>query len=309
VSAGRIYAWGEMSKKGTAHTCFYEGETYVSVAGLKKALGLSRSKVMRLEAQGRIPRPGAIPRGARGARWYSEEDLQQIAEVLASERVLRSERDRVRPFSEYARPGRRRARAQVDVDAEEEPDFDADGEDVGERAGVPLGGVQVRRRPWRDIEQSPAALGEPTRAEPRKPAKAPRCPRCKGELIHETDGVARCPVHGVVDIRPPAAPVEGACVSCGSTEVLHEVDHNVPGGFRPTCPRCGPCQVHGPKETQKPLRDRSFSASRFATGGGRRQPHGRPRGLRLGDIVVAVRRPAPPAAPTVSFLDPYEAHG
>jgi hypothetical protein len=265
-----------MSEKGTPHEAWYEGRRYVSVAGLKGLLGLSRSKVLRLEAKGAIAKPAAIPRGAKGTRWYLREDIEALAATLEQggevdwSRLGGEEGER-RPWADFARPGRRRARPQVDVG-------DEDGE-------------------WMPPAVRAAA------------PKVQRCPVCDGELVWEAgrnvngegEMVPHCSRHGVVNLNRPE-PTEGTCVRCGG-EVVWEGDDDAPGGFVPVCAQHGRTQVH-PGREDKRQRERSPRWASFPDGAvGERR---RPRGLYEGFFPGAIRQVKPLPPPSVEVMLPYE---
>jgi predicted DNA-binding transcriptional regulator AlpA len=159
------------------------GRRYVSVAGLKAVLGVSRSKILRLERAGVITKPAPIPRGSKLMRWRRAEDVQTLAEILEHGGELDwsvlngdggGER---RPWADFARPGRRRARQQVDVGDDDEE--------------------------W--ISPAEEWSGGPIRVDP--PRKVERRPACNGELVWDRD-VPSCANDGVVDLRLPE-PTEG----------------------------------------------------------------------------------------------------
>lgn len=269
-------------QKGNPLECWYQGRRYVSVAALKTLLGLSKSKVMRLERQGVIPRPEAIPRGSRGTRWYLREEVERIAETLEDGGEVDwsllggSDGAERRPWADYARPGRRRAREQVCVDDEDEQEA----------------------QEW---VHPAAAAGLPA------PREVERCPVGGCELTWDTQQVPRCPRHGVVDLRAAPEPTEGTCVRCGG-EVLWQTDATVPGGFAAVCERCGVTEVHPPKaEHEREKRWANFGVGAAAVGDDRRA--GRPRGLALADVVSAIRtaQAAPPSRH--ELLPPYEGSG
>lgn len=254
---------------------------YTSMAGLKKCLGLSRSKVLRLEAKGIIPRPRAIPRGSVGSRWYRGTDIEAIAAILDGSAVDSSvgeEGEPVRSFQHYSRPGRRRAREQVDVNEDDE---------------------------W----SSPAeawAEGRILADLPRR-IEVDRCPLCNGELVWETVQGAQipsCSRRGVVDLGAAPQPKEGTCKLCGG-EVLWQVDAVVPGGFATVCDRCGVTEVH-PRKVVEHEREKQWAAFSTPADDGHTRHS---RGLGPRDAVYAVRKRPPSTRPKLEIMLPHERSG
>ena len=287
-----------MSRKGEPVRTFYDGAAYVSSLGLAQALGVSPRALRRWEKDGIIRRPPPIPEGSLANRWYLQSTVEawKVALAEGGKDALAAMQDQEVPgdvlgdvaeprrsWPTFARGGRRRAREQVELDAD---DDGAEDVDLGR---------------W-----DTGALGR------QAPATAVRCRSCGAELVYDTRMMPgagagynqpplRCERCGALD-APALPPVAGTCLHCGGDDVVWEM-RDIEGTRRqaPICATCGLTEVH--ESPPEPRRETPWASFPHSVA----EMHRRPRGLGLGDVVGAVRKPPPPPRPRVAtWLPPYE---
>jgi hypothetical protein len=274
-----------------------DGVTYYSARAAAEALGRSYRTLTRLESQGVIRRPDPLPGADTKARWYSEADLAELRKLVEQS-----------GFGDRAYGGKGRLRDLLDTTREAQPQRPQKPNWAGEEVSRKPRQFAGRRDEQVETEWTPPSERRQIEERPVAPIPPPVCcPRCGQEVLWIVQDVPGggieqrpvCEIHGLVDLSEPEPPDPNRCPSC-RREVTWELLEGGTG-FVPVCPVHGPVEVHVPEVN--PREERPFKHE--VDFGGPPPASERPRGLREGDLIGAVRRSRPQPRPKADIMLPH----